>query len=211
MLLDKLHAHLCNKLAHPFLKNTDKTLSTTLGQKPITQQPGHERKTGTFETLQQAQSKSWANCARTLSTMATNKSILQGNVNEILRVYDKNGDGVLDHKELKWAVERDPILGEFLGLDPTNPTQFNEMFAKMDRSGSGNITMTDLETQIKRFNQGRQGEAVSISSISEALSVAVPLMVLGQTNQIQAPPLHDVRGWMAFDITTRDILVENPE
>jgi len=189
----------------PFLDDANNVLFSgdrcaPLSKMPITKIPGYQLDSNTYHDTLTSQQKAWQKCTKTLQEMTQQKTILQENVVTILRIYDKNGDGHLDHAELKWAVEKDPILAKYLGVDPKNPTQFNEIFAKIDSDGSGTIDITELDAALSKFNQGRQGEAINITSISGTLENATPLMVLAEQKEEKVPSATNIEAWKKYDV-----------
>lgn len=116
-------------------------------------------------------------------------------------MFDLDGSGELDHKELKYAIENDPVLCGFLGLDPKNPSQFNEVFAAMDKDNSGAISMAELNDRVTRFNQGRKGEAVCLSACNGSVEPAVPLIAFeGASAGMVIPALGDKQSWSRYDV-----------
>ncbi len=169
---------------------------------PVTAEPGHEGQPETYLNGVETQRAAWIATAQNLSAMVREKATVQTNVPSLINTYDTTGSGGLNHAELKFAVENDPLFASYLGLDAKSASEFNEQFAKMDISGDGELSYDELMVAVSKFNQGRQAEPVrALATTTGELVRCVPLIAAADLDDGSQgpPPLGDVKAWMPFD------------
>lgn len=65
------------------------------------------------------QREGWSATMKSFEAMSKEIQSVEDKASDFLRQYDSDGNGSLDKKELKVAVDSDPVLAEFLGItDP---------------------------------------------------------------------------------------------
>mmetsp|Transcript_6381 Transcript_6381/g.9979 ORF Transcript_6381/g.9979 Transcript_6381/m.9979 type:complete len:366 (-) Transcript_6381:335-1432(-) len=177
-------------------------------KEPTTTQPTGEEDSKFFRKELEAQREGWNLTAKAYKSMAEHIHHVQDNAGDYLRHYDLDGNGVLDKKELKMAVDQDPVLAEFLGIDPSKPGEFDTIFAEIDKDGSGTINVEEFDEAVRQHKSEKKAKDtvnLTVGWLDVARPVNKQRVFQGKnSDEMKMPEINNIEEWKAFSSKSYD-------